>query len=278
MRGTRVIVVIIDFHVHVPFDAEERGVSPRAVAEEILRLMDADGVDAAVVLPVAPYVSNEYVARVVECEPKRLVGFASVVPNPADKAAVELRRAVEELGLVGLKLHPGMQGFCLRNPHVWRILRLAGELGVPVLIDAMLGDFSSLHFKATYAPWANTVEDYALLPFVAPETRIVLAHMGGSFRFEDILMVAASGSVYVDTSYSILTVVEKIGAEGFARYVRALGAEKFVFGSDTVPGLTPREYSAKVQIEAVRRMPLTATEVERILWRNAAELLGAAPH
>ncbi len=75
-------------------------------------------------------------------EPKRLIGFASVVPNPVDIAIEELKNAIVDLGLRGLKLHPGMQGFCLKNVHLWRVLDFAGkELGIPVIIDAMLGDF-----------------------------------------------------------------------------------------------------------------------------------------
>jgi len=52
----------------------------------------------------------------VSYNPERLIGFASVVPNPADIAIKELRRAVQDLGLRGLKLHPPMQGFRIRHP------------------------------------------------------------------------------------------------------------------------------------------------------------------
>jgi len=196
-------------------------------------------------LPVVPYISNEYVSKVVDYDPKRLIGFASVVPNPADFAIKELKYAIQELGLRGLKLHPGMQGFCLRSPHVWRVLRFSGELGVPVIIHTMFGDFSTLYFKAYPAPWLNSAEDYALLPFISPETLIILAHMGGSFHFEDALEIATNPNVYVDTSYSLITTVMRIGLDLFAEYVRALGSEKFIFGSDYVLGLTPEEYGAK---------------------------------
>ena len=57
-------------------------------------------------------------ARIVCYEPKKLVGFALVAPNPADRAAGELKRAIKDLGLKGLKLHPSLQGFCPRNMHV----------------------------------------------------------------------------------------------------------------------------------------------------------------
>ncbi|HHC19235.1 MAG TPA: hypothetical protein ENK81_02385, partial [Euryarchaeota archaeon] len=72
-------------------------------------------IDIAVILPIAPYITNDYVHKVVSYEPKRLVGFASVVPNPSDIAIKELRRAIEDLGLKGLKLHPSIQGFLCKS-------------------------------------------------------------------------------------------------------------------------------------------------------------------
>lgn len=265
---------IIDFHVHPPFDAEERHISPEKLAEDMVEWMDNVGIDIAVVLPVAPYISNEYVAKIVDYDPKRLIGFASVVPNPADFAIKKLRYAVQELGLRGLKLHPGMQGFCIANAHIWRVLRFAGELGIPVVIHTLFGDFSTLYFKVPSSPKGNEIEDYAMLPIVAPKTKIVLAHMGGSFHFEDALHIATEPNVYVDTSYSLITVVKKIGSELFAEYIKALGSEKFVFGSDYVFGLTPEEYGAKRQIEIIEGMPISESDKENILYKNAAKLLG----
>ncbi len=166
--------MIIDFHLHIPEEGIKEGVPPKVAAEKILQLLDESGVNVGVILPIAPYVSNDYVYEVVSYEPKRLVGFASVVPNPADVAVKELRRAVKDLGLRGLKLHPGMQGFCVRHPHVVRVLRAAGELGVPVVVHAMVGDLSTLYFKSTREhalPTPDRLEDYDLLPALAQRPR-----------------------------------------------------------------------------------------------------------
>jgi len=188
-------------------------------------------------------------------------------------AIKKLKYAIQELELKGLKLHPGMQGFSLRNPHVLRVLRFAGEMGIPVIIHTMFGDFSTLYFKAAPDFWGNRIEDYALLPFVAPETTIILAHMGGSFHFEDVLQIAASPNIYVDTSYSLITVVRKVGLELLAEYIKALGSEKFIFGSDYIHGLTPEEYGVRKQIEIIRKIPISDEDKKDILYRNAARLL-----
>jgi predicted TIM-barrel fold metal-dependent hydrolase len=264
---------IIDFHVHPPLDAEEKGVNPQSIAEELLNLMDKSGISKAVILPIAPYISNNYIYRIVEVEPRRLVGFASVVPNPADRAVKELERAVSDLGLRGLKLHPGMQGFCLRSTHVWKVLRRAGELGIPVIIHALWMDESSLYFKSPYKPWENPLEDYALLPYIAPETRLIYAHMGGLLHFKEVFNIATHRNVYLDTSYSIITITREVGLERLAHYIKLLGAEKVLFGSDTVPGLTPEDLGPKKQIELINRFPLGEEEKEKILFKNAQKLL-----
>ena len=49
------------------------GISPRVTAERLLRFMDESGIDIGVLLPIAPYVPNEYIYRVVTYEPKRLM-------------------------------------------------------------------------------------------------------------------------------------------------------------------------------------------------------------
>ena len=271
--------MIVDSHLHIPEGWVKEGVPPKVAAERLLQFMDESGIDVGVILPIAPYVPNDYVCKVVSHEPKRLVGFASVVPNPADVAVRELRRAIEDLGLRGLKLHPGMQGFCIRHPHVIEVIRAAGELDVPVVIHAMKGDLSILYFRSTKEhtlPTPDRVEDYDLLPVLTPGTTIIYAHMGGLFGFREFMAIAAGHpNVYLDTSYSLITIAEEIGLQRLSTYIKHLGSDKFVFGSDHLVGLTPDWLSAKKQIEIVKSLPgLSDRERKLILSGNAARLLG----
>ncbi len=271
--------MIIDSHLHIPDKWVKEGISPRVAAEKILQFMDESSIDIGVILPIAPYITNDYVYNVVSYEPKRLIGFASVVPNPADVAVKELRRAIEDLGLKGLKLHPGMQGFCIRHPHVVKVLKVAGELGVPVIIHAMKGDLSTLYFRSVEEhalPTPDKIEDYDLLPVLAPETIIIYAHMGGLFGFREFMAIAAGHpNVYLDTSYSLVTIVEEIGAPRLSTYIKHLGADKLVFGSDHIIGLTPDWLSAKKQISIIKSLPgLSREEKELILSSNARRLIG----
>ncbi len=266
--------MVIDAHLHVPEEWVRKGISPKVAAERIISFMDYSGIDVGVILPIAPYVPNEYVYKVVAYEPKRLVGLASVIPNPADIAIKELKTAIEDLGLKGLKLHLGMQGFYVLHPHVIKVINTAGELGVPVVIHAMKGDLSTLYFKASrehVLPTPNKIEDYDLLPVLVPKTTIIYAHMGGLFGFREFMVIAADHpNVYLDTSYSLVTIVDEIGAQRLSVYIKHLRADKFVFGSDHIIGLTPDSLSAKKQIEIIRNLPgLSTKEKELILSVNA---------
>ncbi len=243
-----------------------------------IQFLDENGIDVGVILPIAPYIPNDYVYRVLSYEPERLIGFASVIPNPADIAIKELKRAIIDLGLKGLKLHPGMQGFCTRHPHIVKVLRIGGELGIPVIIHAMKGDLSSLFFRSIKEhslPSPDKIEDYDLLPVLAPETTIIYAHMGGLFGFREFMAIAAGHpNVYLDISYSLVTIAEEIGIQRLSVYFKYLGADKLVFGSDHIIELTPNWLSAKKQISIIKNLPgLSDDEKELILSGNAKRIL-----
>ncbi len=263
----------LDFHIHPKWSTsyplgEVEGA--QTFAEKTLEFMDGQGIERAVVLPISPFISNEYVSEAVEISPDRLVGFASVQPNLGGYALEELEHAVKGLGLKGLKLHPSMQGFSLQDPKVWRCIRRAGELGIPVVLHCLLGDYSALAFRSEPAPWLFRAQDYALLPHVCPDTTLIYAHLGGLFGFEEIVRCASFPNVYLETSYSLPQIAERYPIE---RYIEEIGSEKFIFGSDYVPGLTPVEHWPRPQIEAIERLELSEESKANILYRNACRTL-----
>lgn len=87
-------------------------------------------------------------------------------------------------------------------------------------------------------------------------------------------IVASRPNVYLDASYSVLTITEEIGPRMLAKYIRSLGADIFIFSNDHIIGLTPEKLSAKKQIELTRNLPLlNNNEKENILSRNALRIL-----
>jgi len=170
---------ILDAHTHI----DEMGAwqdPPGA----ILRLMDEAGVERAVVMTYrnapadqpAPGVLDalEYTRRAIERYPARLIGFARLNPRAGAEAERLLIRAVRDYGMRGLKLHPVSYRALPDSPETLRLLRLAGELGVPALFHC--GD-----------------EEYTLplqierAAAACPETAIILGHMGGYFHVDEAI-------------------------------------------------------------------------------------------
>ena len=124
--GTR----LIDAHVHL--DERAGGTAAEAVAR-LIAGMDASGVDHAVVLHLLtqPWPMAE-VATALAAQP-RLTGFANIDPHsPTMRSDLT---AAAALGYRGLKLHPRLQKFRPDEPACADLVRRAGELGWPVLID-----------------------------------------------------------------------------------------------------------------------------------------------
>lgn len=215
--------MIIDFHTHI-WNTQLDDV------DEFVKGLDAGGIDQACVLPIAPYMTNEDVARLVDKHPDRLIGFASVVPfsrttgiprvDPAD----ELQRAVEELGLKGLKIHPLIQGFKIDDPGLVPLMSAAGELDIPVLLHTgpnMGAAGRSANGKV------ELIEDLALM---CPNTTIVAGH-ADPLDVTTAYMAASMPNVYLEPSISWPTrheILPKLAAQ----VIRIAGAGKVLYGTD----------------------------------------------
>jgi predicted TIM-barrel fold metal-dependent hydrolase len=273
MRHDSSSLRVIDCHVHPKWSVSyplREVEDDLTFAEKLVAFMDEQRIDKAVIMPISPFISNEYVTRVVDHHPDRLVGFASVQPNLGRYAVEELEHAIKDLGLRGLKLHPFMQGFSLKNPSVWNCIQKAGELEMPVVLHSLIGDYSTLAFKSKPAPWLATPHDFALLPYICPNTTLIYAHMGGLFNFEEMVQCATFPNVYLETSYSIAQIAKRYP---LVEYIKLIGSEKFIFGSDYVPDLTPQEYWPKPQIKIINGLQLSEQDKSNILYKNAQKLL-----
>ena len=80
-----------------------------------------------------PPLTNDVVAACVARHPDAFLGFASVDPWKGKAAIAELRRAVTDLGLRGLKVHPSAQAFAPNDPRHYPLWETAADLGIPVL-------------------------------------------------------------------------------------------------------------------------------------------------
>ncbi len=246
------------------------GVQP---LEVLLSAMDSAGVNKVVLLALDcssksgyKIPSNDIVAWLVDQASDRLIGFASVDPNKPESAVKELERAVNELGLRGLKLSPPLQGFIPNDKKVYPIYAKAQELGIPVLIHTGFSYVKGISL--------NTCNPLLLEDIIIqfPKLKIILAHMGWPWVWEAVLLAMKYPNVYIDTA----NIFTGTPTEHFdfvfskmvpLRMVERFIAEKVIFGSDY-----PRIEIDKM-INAIMKLPLSERAKELIFCSNAMRLL-----
>jgi predicted TIM-barrel fold metal-dependent hydrolase len=245
---------IVDFHVHLrqgtpgTTDPEQRGIS----AQMVVASAQQAGIDLSVVCPVQ-YLADEYpganaeIASAVRAYPMHLIGLGRVNPGHP-QAADQVRQAVEELGLRGLKLHHACDWFEVEHEVVERIVRQCGALRIPVLF----------HSPGVVGPLLRVSER-------APETTLVLGHMGGdSAGMRQCLDGAARlPNVWLETSTAQDLDLLQQAAASFP--------ERLLFGTDSIAGPERRRELAKVS-----GLSVAASTRSAILGANALRLLAPA--
>ncbi len=110
--------------------------------------MDDQGIDVQVLSLTAPGVqnleaeravplargANDAIAAAVAAHPDRFDGFATLPTPDPEAAAVELRRAVTDLGLAGAMIHGRTGPVRLDDPRNEPIWAAAAELGAPIYV------------------------------------------------------------------------------------------------------------------------------------------------
>jgi uncharacterized protein len=275
----------IDFHTHVfpPFFREDRArffadepafkalyESPgsRLIStEELLKTMDAEGIDRAVVFGF-PWIKpdyfrahNDYIIESVRRHPGRIIGFCCF--SPLSSQGLEEARRCLGSGLSGVgELALYDSGLSLDVQEGLReIMALCARLDVPVLLHA------NEPVGHVY-PGKTAMSLLEIYQFIKryPSNRIVLAHWGGGLFFYGLMkkeVEEAFRKVWFDTAaspYLYKPEVYRVAAD-------IVGPDKILFGSD-YPLLSPKRYfedmaSAGISEEAIRK----------IRGENAARLL-----
>ncbi|MBR0283445.1 MAG: amidohydrolase family protein [Oscillibacter sp.] len=281
--------MIVDFHTHTfpdkiaapTVDKLQSAAHIRPFTDGTVSALSASmraaGVTYSVNMPVATSPRqvtqiNDTAARTNERTPETgVLSFGCMHPD-YDGYRAELAR-VASLGIRGVKLHPPYQGADFDDIRYLRILDRAGELGLVVLTHAGL-DIG--------LPDANRVTPGMIARAVlatGPVT-LICAHMGGWRQWDDVEELLPDTGVYLDTSFSLGRITPNndgypwaeaelplMRREQFARIVRAFGAERILFGTDSPWG----EQAEALRL--IRELPLASGEQAAILGGNAARLL-----
>lgn len=282
--------MIVDFHTHAfPDKIAAASVDKLQSAAHIRPFADgtvsglsasirAAGIDYAVNLPVATSprqvaAINDAAAKINEkTDETGVLSFGCVHPEYSGYRA-ELAR-IADLKIPGIKLHPPYQGADFDDIRYLRILDRAGELGLLALVHAGLDIGLPDADRASPQMIRNAVLS------VGP-VKLICAHMGGWRQWDAVEELLPDTGVYLDTSFSLGRIVPNgdgypwkeaelplMDPAQFLRIVRAFGADRILFGTDSPWG------GHAEALRNLRGLPLADAERTAILGANAARLLG----
>lgn len=267
--------MIIDFHTHI---------FPDHLAEKTINILETKGgskaftngtldglvnsmidakIDCSVILPVLTKPEqfktvNEFAVRLNEkyngINNVKLISFGGIHPDSSDYK-YELKE-IATMGLKGIKLHPDYQDTMFDDIKYMRIIDYASELGLITSVHAGLDIGYPDHIHCTPKAARKVIDE------VAPE-KLVLAHFGGYMCWDDVEKYLVGQNVYFDTAY----IHNTINQEQFLRILQNHGDGKILFATDS-PWSGHKE-----SIEWLRNLKMPHETLEKILYKNALELL-----
>ena len=219
------------------------------------------GIEKAVILPennplVTGVVPNEYVLEF--CENRDIyVPFCTVNPSIEPNPVENIKKYIR-MGAAGLKLYPSYSHFFPNDKKLYPVYELAQELGFPVLIHT-----GSSVFKGSRIKYADPLYlDDLAVDF--PDCTFLMAHGGRGIWYETAFLLSR-------LHHNMYLEISGLPPRNLLKYYPDLekNIDKVVFGSDW-PGIK----SIGTNIEAIKKLPLSEQAKHKILYLNAARILG----
>ena len=226
-------------------------------AARLVELLDACDFDKAVVFTGTGLHShvdyrfyNDNLAREIGEFPDRLIGFGCLDVKGDPKAAEEVSRCVEELGLVGIKFHPWLQAFPANSGLLRPVYEEASRYRCPILFHTGTPPYAQ---PAQVAEWAA---EYPGVPFI-------MGHFGKLVWLDAVRAAMKHPNVYLETSGAQVSDIETA--------VRLLGDRRIVFGTDLPIG---GPAAGRWNVDKIKSVRIGDEAKERILGRNMLDILG----
>ena len=281
--------MIIDFHTHTFPDAIAAAAVEKLQAASHTRpfsdgtvnglraSMTAAGIDASVVLPVAtsarqvPHINDSAIRVNARANETGVYSLGGMHPDFPDwEREMERLRAA---GVRGVKVHPPYQGVDFDDERYVRILKKASGLGMLVVTHAGLD---------VGLPGAeqSTPEKLLRAREKAPDTILILAHMGGWRCWDEVERLLPGAGIYLDTSFALGQMTSNgdghyktkqdlamLEDEQFLRLISLFGADHILFGTDSPWG------DQSHSLQRIRALPLPDADKSAVLGGNAEKLM-----
>ena len=225
---------VFDAHSHIGADVDGRTMTAEGMRER----MEAAGVVRSIVFPLNDPNAvddfsgpNDVVWDAYEKFPESLVPFFRL--NPHRDYEREFERCAA-LGFRGLKLHPVSQKFELDDPRVVRLLGMAAEADLPVLIH------TGMAMERVVEPLLPTVEAH-------PDLRLILGHSAMVEVLEAVRAFEDHPNVLFETSV--------VRAKDLYVLFSALDPARICYGSDIPYGDLPATLHATLSAAETAGVP-----------------------
>ncbi len=205
----------------------------------------------------------------------RLIGFARVDPTEGktkspDTAVNELNRAVSDLGLRGLKLHPLAQLFLddIQDDITKRVVKRAGELRIPVIFDTR-----NIRTARKIKALVDDIRSDRSCSEAVRGLRVILAHCAMSPGDPLLHEILRDPLIYAETSGlhgQDIPVLFKMAQER-AGTNRASWAEKILFGTDY--SFLSMQAAEVIMYLLSKSFSGTLADMQRILGGNALSIV-----
>lgn len=266
----------IDAHIHILPDAVHTA-NPdsddpwlQTDLQEYTAMMENLGIEKAVIMPLNdPWLmSMEFtidavhrnLAQMKAQYPGKFYAFADIDTRNTSAESVEaIRKAIEEYGLDGIKIHPNNTGIDLDSDYNQPIFSYAQENKIPVAIHS----------------YPNSENDrsaaYRIVNVLAqnPDLTVIVSHMGG-YQWEQLLPTNA----YVDISAILPDYVRSYGIEKTKTILHQFGADRLIFATDYPDSrILPPDKIYSAYFEILNLMEFTQEELAQIAYNNISQIL-----
>jgi aminocarboxymuconate-semialdehyde decarboxylase len=235
----------------------------------------------------AAIIQNDEIARLVKEHPDRFAGIATLPMRAPEKAAEELRRAMQKLGLHGAMIGSNVLGKNLDDPSFEPLWAVAAELdafmmihpgnvaGADRLRSYYLGNLIGNPLDTTIAAacliFGGVLERHPRLTFVMVHGGGFIPYQGGRWvhgwqvRPETKVHLKHSPQRYLDRLLYDTITHSKAALEFL---VSSAGAERVFLGSDY-----PYDMGTLECVRQVRAAAISASDRDTILGGHAAAIL-----
>lgn len=233
-------------------------------------------------------IANDELANLVEKYPDKFIAAVACLPmNDVDAALKEAERAIKQLGFKGIQIYSRINGETLDQPKFKPLYEMMARLNLPIWIhpttdaDLDTGGILGWPFETATAMYrlvlSGVFNDF-------PDIKFITHHAGSMIPFFERRLrwllypsrvpeglkdpIEHFRKFYNDTAIYGCTA-------GLMCAYAFFGADRLLFGTDA-PLSGPKYGLTQVTIDSIMDMTIPEAEKEKILFKNAIELLSMA--